>query len=78
MILFYAPVAQWIEQWPPTPCAMVRFHSGAPPSDPEGQIASHFLERFFFRHNRLLFICFIVTRQFLFMEFYNEKFSAQV
>lgn len=24
-----APVAQWIEQWPPEPCAGVRFPSGA-------------------------------------------------
>lgn len=24
------PVAQRIEHWPPTPCAMVRFHSGTP------------------------------------------------
>ena len=24
-----APVAQWIEQWPPEPCAWVRFPSGA-------------------------------------------------
>lgn len=30
MILFViAPVAQWIEQWPPEPCAEVRFLSGA-------------------------------------------------
>ena len=35
MILFYAPVAQRIEQWPPTPCAMVRFHSGAPRVTPD-------------------------------------------
>ena len=25
-----APVAQWIEQRPPEPCAVVRFHSGVP------------------------------------------------
>ena len=25
----YASVAQWIEQWPPEPCAEVRFLSGA-------------------------------------------------
>ena len=26
---YYASVAQWIEQWPPEPCAEVRFLSGA-------------------------------------------------
>ena len=26
--VFYAPVAQWIEQWFPVPCAGVRFPSG--------------------------------------------------
>gem|GEM_PF-4149804 len=26
----YAPVAQWIEHWPPKPCAQVRFLPGAP------------------------------------------------
>ena len=28
--MIYAPVAQRIEQRPPTPCAVVRFHSGVP------------------------------------------------
>ena len=28
---FYAPVAQWIEQWFPVPCAGVRFPSGVLP-----------------------------------------------
>ena len=26
----HTPVAQWIEQWPPEPRAVVRFHSGVP------------------------------------------------
>ena len=30
MFLQNAPVAQWIEHWPPEPCAVVRFHSGVP------------------------------------------------
>ena len=29
--VFYAPVAQWIEQWFPVPCAGVRFPSGVLP-----------------------------------------------
>ena len=29
VLCFHAPVAQWIEQWPPEPRAVVRFHSGA-------------------------------------------------
>ncbi len=27
--IIHVPVAQWIEQWPPEPCAQVRFLSGA-------------------------------------------------
>lgn len=29
MLVRNASVAQWIEQWPPEPCAVVRFHSDA-------------------------------------------------
>ena len=47
------PVAQRIEQWPPTPCAMVRFHSGIPASvtlDPDRSLLCR--ERFSFSLDR--------------------------
>jgi hypothetical protein len=31
----YALVAQWIEHWPPKPCAQVRLLSGAPNAHPD-------------------------------------------